>query len=202
MQPFLTQDDMIRYVHNSVAMYRDQAVHLQCTGLDLNMVQLVSLSTGDYLRTCSITDPDLNLHTFHLGYINYRGGAHYISRKPVRKIKQGLYQGNLVCDTLRMTNDVIHTTAFAKMLENSYPNYDDTLNKVRRSINQSYAQAFSKNFAIEKMNNRIQMLFQDTPIILYNTEYEKWLWYPGLGATHSFYELMLEKSGAVNLEVY
>lgn len=205
MQPFINFDDMMRYINGVVAMYRDRAVSAHC--VEMNIVDLNCLRTGQHLRRCAVTDPDLNLHTFNLGYMNYRRGintieAHYISRTPVRKIKQGLYPNNLVCETLRIDNGILYSSAFAAMLENKYPPYEEAYRYTINANSARYSKAFSKNLALSKVNNRIEMLFQGTPIMLYNAEYDKWLWYPGLNASHSYYELMIERAGVKNLEVY
>lgn len=193
MQPFQTFEDQMRYIQDSIAMYKGRAVYLTCP--DLNRVTVEAVCRPNFMLEIEITDPDLELHNFNVGYFNSSDNdAHFVSRTNPRRIRQGLYERNLSCKTYPINRTFLFSQNFVNMLENKYPTYEDALRKVLCGSHNGLA--LDKNIAIKRRilgGMQIELFYQETPIAAYSESYEKWLWYPHLTESQSFYEEFLRR---------
>jgi hypothetical protein len=128
-----------------------------------------SLTWKTRRATINIRNMDLQLEPIKLGYVNYRGNAYYLQRKPLRKWKQGLYG-----DYLRIKRDenrvaavkknggigigklagmphpkqVLQTPEFLQMFLNKYDSFYRAWTQVR--LLQKDGCAFSRNWAFTR----------------------------------------------------
>ena len=98
-------------------------------------------------KTDTVTLSANCISTPQVGYINKDERAVYLTRKPVRRIRQGLCKENLTADRGVINTELLSGIAFAKMVLNEYPSFEEAykLTVERRKV---YSSAFSRNFAI------------------------------------------------------
>lgn len=133
-----------------------------CKGVDESMDQekgttifyaaITSSLTTKAIILKEITDPAFNFTKFNLGYANYKPGACWWYRIPVRQYKQGL-KGEQVryhISEKAMGNpgySLSTTGVVSDMLLNKYPTYD-AVEKTLRDSEMPSITAFHKDFAL------------------------------------------------------
>ncbi|MCP4364974.1 MAG: hypothetical protein GY800_06700 [Planctomycetes bacterium] len=116
----------------------------------------------------NIKECDLNLEPIKLGYMNYRGSAYYVQRKPLRKWKQGIYidylematpdkpQQHLNNGLVRrnghappMMSNLFTTGSLIEMYDNDFPNFVRAFSEV--NILGGESSAWSREWAFRKL---------------------------------------------------
>lgn len=80
-----------------------------------------------------------------LGYINYRGRPCFVSRRPTRKVRQGLCPDNLICDNQGDIGRIYTSIEFGQMLINKYPTLKECIDIIEKD---KKGAAFSRLFAL------------------------------------------------------
>lgn len=118
------------------------------------------IKTTDPLFTA--VHPPLGFVNTPLGDLDY---TLFIKRMAVRKFKQGLCKQNL---TYNVLNDIAagagfstRTTGFFKMLQNSYPSFDEVMEKLLKSEVRSNI-AYHKHFAVVREEPNLYVLYYKT----------------------------------------
>lgn len=137
------QDNVSMRLLNSVIRVGTTPVFV----IDITRTELKykSLSSGRE-NIISLKSPRLNLLPVPLGYINYRAGAHYLSRIPQRKYKQGLAYESLKMEGMSRGKEVLRSKALARCIAGEYPNHEEVIRRIKDGENINLA--FSRQFAI------------------------------------------------------
>jgi hypothetical protein len=89
---------------------------------------------------------EIEVQNFNLGYVNFRGQASYLSRKPMRHDwRQGLRQNNVVHYT-GYSFDRLPKKCISKTLTCDFPSFDTCVKKVGKS---AISLAWDRNWAID-----------------------------------------------------
>jgi len=114
--------------------------------------------------TVSLADPLLNVMNLRLGYVNYRGSAHYLMRKGVRGdgFKQGLTQANVTCNPIpagwtggrlrEFISTLLSSQGHVDLCAGKWPSLKEAADEFQRtksSPNPTTSIAISRHFAIE-----------------------------------------------------
>lgn len=156
---------------NTVILYEAKPVYVHMVtdyhplkkgaGIYLECYTLPDMVGKNYYE---LSDPKFEYHSMRLGYVNGRNHAVYLSRMPARKIKQGLYNDNILITKLpsavdeaggrnaapRMTfQQIMKTQGFVDMCAGEYPTFDKVL-KSMKADGEVVSQAFSRQLALQK----------------------------------------------------
>lgn len=147
--------DMETRVHGGIAFYRGQPFYVE-----LSRENRLSLSPltgeGDPILIAS-NDPELDVSSPSLGYINFGGYANYVMRRPERRFKQVVSPQSLICERV-MTGgfvgpDTLLNMLFSKegesMLLGKYPSVKEALERIN-SGKKVVSVAVSRDTAIAK----------------------------------------------------
>lgn len=89
-------DDAKQQLHNTIVELDGDMCHIErYDGWQYSVRRVVTEKKkrrwAKVTNTMDISEMDLNLQQFSLGFVNYRDNAIYLARKPLRKWKQGFY---------------------------------------------------------------------------------------------------------------
>jgi hypothetical protein len=138
-------------MNGGVAFYGGKPVLISAGG---GLIAISDFPNGENPKNILAADPDLDLASPVLGYVNMPEYCLYVYRKPERKYKQTLTYGSIgwfdpsnmgVSLALRQ-NNIFYTKHFKDMLENIYPN----LNAVLKALGNGKikSRAISRNVAL------------------------------------------------------
>lgn len=157
MHEYIDRKDTCRYLHNTLARYKQEIVHvtadqfLRGAGIHDILVSPFGAKKGIPLKC---TDPDFSTHMPELGYVNVDKDAYYAMKKPRRVQRAGLCMELITFKGGRVPNDgsyVIFLEPGFKMLKDEYPTFLQAEAVV--AWDNHRGMAFSKNLAI-RMSNR------------------------------------------------
>lgn len=83
-----------------------------------------------------------------VGYCNYENRAVYITRKPIRRIRQGVCRENLASSRGTVSSDNLVSKDFGRMFLNQYPSLEEVYDTVVKK-QERYSMAFSRDFSID-----------------------------------------------------
>lgn len=145
---FASVGDTNMYLNNSIIMYDGVPHYVSNTGAEKNnevtgFCMSPMLMKHDQGKKLSVTDNKFVHNGILLGYVNYKGQATYVKRKPSRRQKSGVCKNSL-CKSKYNIN--LTDKSFANMLMNKYPSFDTCIYKLedRRTI----SAAFHRDLAI------------------------------------------------------
>jgi hypothetical protein len=159
-----TPDYAYQRLDSTVVRINKEAVYIQfLEGWHCNIIVLATKKN----YKADIRKVPLDLNPIPLGYINRRNEAIYLTRKPLRKYKQGLSRDSLVVKAIgeakmamRNKGDILLSPELSKCVDNIYPSLTEAFNSVE--IEKAQSVAFSRVFAINRSE-----LFQDVYELLY-----------------------------------
>jgi hypothetical protein len=142
---------------------------MECEGTDVSVG--LEIMTGNHHK---VKISDLNLVPVSLGFVNVKGDVGYVSRKPIRREKQGLSRDSLCIKSrplngkdegnpfaLRMgrqNNIALDGEPLAKTILGTFPNLVEAVTSVRTG--KTKASAFSRNWAIGKDDVDLCLLYR------------------------------------------
>ena len=87
-----------------------------------------------------------------LGYVNTDRGAVFVSRRPCRKVRQGICGDNLYAQDFDRVRDILVTRNFGLMLTGEYPSIEECIAKIDEGhVNRL---AFGRMFALARAPRR------------------------------------------------
>jgi len=93
---------------------------------------------------------ELNLDPVPLGYVNFDGLAHYLTRAPMRRDwRQGLRMLNIMVPNGGQPRAIPYRT-IANTIIGKYPTFNSALDKLNKTTNSSRALAFCRDFAMTR----------------------------------------------------
>lgn len=144
MYSYQSLGDAQQRLKNTVVMFKCQPVFIQEV-LSLREMMVRDIMTGkDEVVGWSPSDFTRPV----LGYINLEGRAYYVSRKPCRRVRQGLCQENIGTHRGGLTSQLLRSKPFARMLIGDYPSFKSAVTNtiVEQSVREV---AFSRDFAVD-----------------------------------------------------
>lgn len=158
-------------LNNSIVRYRDHPVNL--TLVDSRVFQLDPIHADSKFARLQISpdDPELDISTPPLGWINFRhpdyDASIYIERTTVRKWRQGLCQSNTCCYRLSgssisrvgSTQHFLYSKGYEDLVLNRYQSFEVSLKKLL-SGPKCHSIALSKNIALSKKDKIITVFYK------------------------------------------
>jgi hypothetical protein len=140
--------------------YAKQRLNNTIVRLGKKVVHLTSIGGWEYRalnlytrksETIQLNQADLNLNPIPLGYVNYKGNAYYLSRKPVRKWKQGLSLDSVHIREEKnkgfiSKSDIMHSRSLVDCVNNKYPSLSQAFHAVYSGAVTS--SAFGRTFSL------------------------------------------------------
>lgn len=128
-------------------------------------VVLMGLDGREFIANLS----ELNLEPPKLGYVNMNPFACYVSRMPVRHFRQGFRRNTIRATNSLLGNMGIHIDkSFLNCYKNIYPDLDHAVESVYNE--ESSSKAFSKNFAVSRMEELISLDYKGRQVGRVNTK--------------------------------
>ena len=169
---YQSSDDAYQQLHNTLVELDGDLCHIQREeGWNYAIRRVVKEGKArrwskrqEYL---SIRDMDLNLQQFPLGYVNYMGESYYLTRKPLRKWKQGYYHEYMrLLSNQRPKNqpalkfpvrkrlqphpqNIFHHQAMVDLYDQNYPSFMRAW--VMVSLMDKWSVAWHKHWAFQKV---------------------------------------------------
>lgn len=164
--------DLALKLNDTICRYKGEPVWVKVVdgGLYLYHIEEIN-TTGRYFTTIKSTDPAFDVASVPLGYLQGEGTnkhkVYYLSRVPIRKVKQGLPlnairsnqmgeddQGGALGRLLKGNGGgSILTKSFVRMVRNEYPRLPDSMKMLRglhaKDPSQVYQVAIRRDIAIE-----------------------------------------------------
>ena len=159
--------DLSLKLNDTVCRYKKEPVWVKVIDSLLYLYKLNEVSTtGRYFATIKSTDPDLDVASVPLGYLQGEGQnrwrVYYLSRIPIRKVKQGLPVSAIRVMAVgedenarssKIHVGMVHSTTFSNMVKNEYPRLPDSMKALRglysKDPSQIYQIAVSRDIALE-----------------------------------------------------
>lgn len=147
--------DLNARLGGTICRYTGKPYLVQVT--DGGSVWLCDMVTGVQESKINPKDPEFDISTPELGYVNYNNYCLYASRYPGRRYKQGIDSRNTLQTPLpnsregvRMgRNGNVNTEEFRQMLLNKYPDGREVLSRLRKGHYSSRAISRSVAFSID-----------------------------------------------------
>lgn len=209
MHPFLTIDDLLQTLDGVVGIYAGTPVWVSASTPGRNNFVRINPLINDPIipryKDVPVTDKQLELHVYDIGYINhYPHGFNrpiecvWCMRVPARRWRQGLHINNVMIGSHWATGQELRSKGFNNMLINEYPKYTDAVQWVfdRRAD----SVAFSRDLAVRYTGGRYELHFQGEAIAMFNEQIDNWCWLPGNSQSRSFFNVLLIEHG-VEVEV-
>lgn len=144
-----TVEDAHFRLTSSIILYKDRPVYvLNFINNTPRMTCLDMLSQGHITVDLDKEEKLIDITPVRLGYCNIGGKAHYISRMPTRRYKQGLTSENVSCRTV--DRDVLTTKELARTIMGQYPKIPVAKDAILKSCS---SMAFHRCFALRKGQN-------------------------------------------------
>lgn len=166
---YLSQKDLCDRLHGTICRYKDVPVGVQF--VTTNCLMLTDVVTGELVAKISPTDPDFDISSPELGYMNYANkdfklNVVYVSRQPIRRYRQGLY---LQCCEFNTIDGGVQRSpygmnyfglqGFKNMIMDIYP----PLSQARSMLNEGDVEvAISKEIALKKIDSGLHLVYFKT----------------------------------------
>lgn len=122
-------------IHDGEPIFVDKVVGAQ----EVEGVNLITRKRKRFVLNPTSTLPP------QVGFVNHEGYAIFITRRPVRRVRQGLCTEN-ISTTVGSREEVIRSSSFGKMLTRDYPNIPKCISMVKKG--EARGAAFSLDFAV------------------------------------------------------
>ena len=133
-------------VSGSIVMYKPENLPVNVIEVSRISVLCVVVPTGRRIQT---TLSSLDLEPIKLGYLNNTYTAHYLTRLPARRWRQGLTSQScyeILNGVFRSCGSLLHTMGFCNSAQNIYPSFIDCWETLQQKEVKSIA--FNKHFAL------------------------------------------------------
>lgn len=113
---------------------------------DFRYYELLNREQG-HTEEASLTDEDVDIKPVPLGYVNFQGQSHYLSRQPRRRYKQGLDVESLHAGRhCRDRRQVLFSQSFIDTVMGNWPSFEECHQAVNRFSLTSLA--FDREWAV------------------------------------------------------
>jgi hypothetical protein len=130
--------DLSLKLNDTICRYKNKPVYIKVADGTLCLYELTSAGQK-WFKVIKSDDPDLDISSIPLGYIQYNHRVYYLTRIPMRKTKQGLSAGTLRITSLKSTSNskglssaLIWSQAFVDMVLDQYPSLQDSMKLLRK----------------------------------------------------------------------
>lgn len=165
---YLPQDTSTR-LHGGVCYYKNNPYRISVLGQTQLQLIPINQNKTDYPNLLiSVDDPDLDVSSPKLGYINSNKTAIYFVRTAARKYNQAVGPHNLTNYVLGASGllgnggglaDLFYSKAGEDMFLNNYPTYKEVLG-VFNKTSQVVSRAISRNIALVKTPSSIDIYYK------------------------------------------
>lgn len=172
--PFLSREDTNQRLNGTICMLRDRPVIVR-TGLHPNykLLQCVPLRAApDEGELVNIENKDFCYKSPRLGYLYFNGKAHYVMRKPMRDVKEGLSINSLYVDPWVDPRNFFQSAAMEKCILGKHYKMPDALRMLAQGKCSSVP--VHRHVAIGKFDDKIVMYYRLRKIAEYNDETKLW----------------------------
>lgn len=163
----IPERDLGLKLNDTICRYKGEPVWVRVEGGTIYLYKLPDVNTsGRWFTTIKSNDPDLDVASVPLGYMqgdgNNRNSVFYLSRIPIRKVKQGLpltaIKSVQVGDDSngprgKAPSGAYLNNSFVRMVKNDYPKLPDAMKMLRglhsKDSSKVYQAAISRDIAIE-----------------------------------------------------
>lgn len=185
MKCTIIPNDISQKMAESIFKYQGRPYYVRHSGG--NKIDLYELqnATGHIVYTIKYDDDGLDFSSIPLGYVNLKPyvAVVYLTRVPVRKVKQGINTSNTKMNSLpgslkkgyNMTS-TLFSEGFVNMAIEKYPSLEESLEKLRKKDSKSGEVAISRSIAL-------MIDEQDIIKVFYKNEYVGWI-QPGKFLVH------------------
>lgn len=168
---YLRAEDARMRLGGSICRYKNSPVMVSAdvnADMIANVYPLREFHTKKAFPVNLSTDPDLDVSSPPLGYINYNlkeGRVAYLSRKPERQQKQGMCESNTNAYFMTDTAPArwrVHdfSSSIADMIENKYPSVQDAMKYAFAGSSKAFHRRLA--FIPGKTNEFISLAFSRT----------------------------------------
>lgn len=172
---FASESDIRQKLDSSIIFYDDKPYYLRASG-ETTVVSLYDLRTGKSSLQVEYDDARFTYRSPQVGYVNIGAFACvFVNRVPSRMFKLGLTFNSLSYYSITgqsVKNPISNwpfQDNFADSLENRYPSPSTILNKLGKSKDVAWSQAFSKTLAFGySTQHGLRLFHKNTPIAYYN----------------------------------
>lgn len=200
---YVDQHDVEKRLSSSICRFDGKAVYVANVrrGDPVNTIWVQPLGQGDVNSfVVKTTDPKFVHKSPPLGYVNISSTCLYVGRMPDRKQIQGLTWMNttIIPDQIGVEQfsirDILHTKAFAAMIEDKYPPFDQAMKQLQQLDNYKGV-AFHKHIAIKRINARdIGLFYRARFVALWDQRRAQFFLLPNL-RDGSFLSVILRRHG-------
>ena len=179
-----SRPDLKMYLNETIVMYKGEP-HMVNVKLrdergksmtDNKRIQLRHLSADRPAFETTTDDKDLVTKNFSLGFCNYNGRAYLISRRAGRRQRDGLCSNAITYEHVGKKDprgldfySMLHSASFAACLRDEYPSYENALDKIFDETKRVQSIAFSKDFALVKLDRfNVGIYYRSTQIAYAN----------------------------------
>lgn len=126
--------------------------------------------------TVDANSDDLSVTGMQLGYMTEGSLTGYVSRAPVRRQSEGINRNNLLIskineprNSLAITQNIIQSTGFERMLKGIYPSFEEIKDLVLENTT-GYSTAFSRSCALLKARKGVALFFENNLVGYFDEE--------------------------------
>ena len=159
MKNKIGENDLVARLDNSFCRYKGEAVYVRVNGRQL-LLYKPSKMHGEALAKISPYDPEFDIESLPLGYVQFKHRTYYLTRVPRRRYVQGVN-----ADSLSMTSipdsvfaregntigreGILSTTGFEDMVMNKYRSIFDVFSDFAKDT-EPREEALSRDVAVYK----------------------------------------------------
>lgn len=176
MAEFLTREDLSMRLDHTICFFGKKPYYLRVGRDEFNfhIMRGFELTAKAKEIAIDVRDAAFSMRSPTLGYINYYDQAHYLSRIPDRRNKQGLNVGTIVSSNENGIDRGYFTSEFMHdMLVDKYPAQSLCLKRLQAEHDLKSI-AFNRNFCLRKLaDNVIGMLYKERLVAIFDNESER-----------------------------
>ena len=178
VNPYVAQNDVHMRLDSTYCMYDGRIHYVRVLkNFKCGEMFVYSIPTGlNEEKLINIEDEKFSLQPPTLGYVNYGAYSFFLSRRPDRIQKQGIYETAVHVTGPGMnasynpgSNRLLNSSGFSDACLDVYPNYRDATDTV--FIGGHIGCAFSKNLCVAKVDKNLVGLFKAQSLVgIYNNQ--------------------------------
>lgn len=127
MKIFWNENDVASYLMGTIVLYK--GLPHSITGQTGRTIEITRVDL-DKRFDVQKSDPELDVGTVPLGYVNYNRRVYYLQRIPRRQWRQGIRPENLECyvddqkaSSTRNIRPILSSSSFVKAIKGDYPTF-------------------------------------------------------------------------------
>lgn len=180
MRCTIIPEDIPQKISESIFRYKGVPYYVKNAGAGYISLYLLTDLNGSVFKKIKFDDPDFDFSSIPLGYVNYEEYKHtpYLSRTPVRKVKQGVNGQNVKMYFIPggelnkkygfNSASVLYSQGFINMTQDMYPSLEEAMIKLRKKKEKIAEIAISRNIAL-------LIDEQDIIKVFYKNQYVGWI---------------------------